>query len=105
MGLATSKDYNHRMKERFSEVSQWKLDVSACHVLLHIPSLRSRRLEVVGTRKNGRARRRHATPLACLPRARPFSLSLATSKRLLRRLAYSFCGYLRSTSICCGHEI
>ena len=55
MGLATSKDYNHRMKERFSEVSQWKLDVSACHVLLHIPSLRSRRLEVVGTRKNGRA--------------------------------------------------
>ena len=36
-GLATSKDYNHRMKERFSEVSQRKLDVSACHVLLHIP--------------------------------------------------------------------
>ena len=24
------------MKERFSEVSQRKLDVSACHVLLHI---------------------------------------------------------------------
>ena len=41
-------------------------------------SLRSRRLEVVGTRKNGR--------VACLPRARPFSLSPATSKRLLRRL-------------------
>ena len=40
-------------------------------------SLRSRRLEVVGTRKNGRARRRHAS-LACLPRARPFSLSPAT---------------------------
>ena len=37
MGLATSKDYNHRMKERFSEVLQRKLDVSACHVLLHIP--------------------------------------------------------------------
>ena len=36
----------------------------------------------MGTRKNGRARRRHA----CLPRARPFSLSPATSKRLLRRL-------------------
>ena len=37
-------------------------------------SLRSRRLEVVGTRKNGCARRRHArgegdSPLACLPRA------------------------------------
>ena len=31
---------------------------------------------------------RHApSPLACLPRARPFSLSPATSKRLLRRLA------------------
>ena len=37
---------------------------------------------MVGTRKNGRARRRHA----CLPRARPFCLSPATSKRLLRRL-------------------
>ena len=34
------------------------------------PSLRSRRLEVVGTRKNARERRRHA----CLPRACPFSL-------------------------------
>ena len=68
-------------------------------------SLRSRRLEVVGTRKNGRARRRHArgegyqliswgrkrfswafragapSPLACLPCARPFSLSPITSKR------------------------
>ena len=48
-----------------------------------LASLRSRRLEVVGTRKNGRAIRRHA----CLPRARQFSLSLTTSKRLLRRLA------------------
>ena len=28
------------------------------------------------------------SPLACLPRARPFSLSPATSKRLLRRLRY-----------------
>ena len=37
--------------------------------------MRSRRLEVVGTRKNGRARRRHARgDFACLPRARPFSL-------------------------------
>ena len=40
-------------------------------------SLRSRRLEVVGT------------PLACLPRARPFSLSPTTSKRLLRWLEIS----------------
>ena len=40
----------------------------------NLVSLRSRRLEVVGTRKNGRARRRHA----CLPRARPYSLSPAT---------------------------
>ena len=46
-------------------------------------SLRSRRLEVVGTRKNRRARRRHT----CLPCARPFSLSPTTSKRLLRRLS------------------
>ena len=46
-------------------------------------SLRSRRLEVVvGTRKNRRARRRHA----CLPCTRPFSGS-TTSKRLLRRLS------------------
>ena len=45
------------------------------------------RLEVVGTRKNGRARRRHARRHACLPRACPFSLSPTTSKRLLRRLA------------------
>ena len=49
-------------------------------------SLRSRRLEVVGTRINGRTRRRHA--FACLPRARPFSLSPTTSKRLLRRLRF-----------------
>ena len=47
-------------------------------------SLRSRRLEVVGTRKNGRAKRRHA----CLPHARPFSLSPTTSKCLLRRLDF-----------------
>ena len=40
----------------------------------------------MGTRKNGRARRRHA----CLPRARPFSLSPTTSKRLLRRLTLVF---------------
>ena len=45
-------------------------------------SLRSRRLEVVGTRKKGRARRRRA----CLPRARPFCLSPTTSKCLLRGL-------------------
>ena len=46
-------------------------------------SLRSRRLEVVGIRKNRRARRRHA----CLPR--PFFLSPTTSKRLLRRLDFT----------------
>ena len=39
----------------------------------------------MGTRKKGRARGRHA----CLPRARPFSLSPTTSKRLLRRLIIS----------------
>ena len=55
-------------------------------------TLRSRRVEVVGTRKNGRARRRHSrgegapSPLACLPRARPFYLSPINSKRLLPRL-------------------
>ena len=63
-----------------------------CKKSLHAPlprvrwlfSLRSRRLlEVVGTKKK-------LAPLACVPRARPFSLSLTTSKRLLRRiLAFS----------------
>ena len=48
-----------------------------------IISLRSRRLEVVGERENGRARGRHA----CLLLARPFFLVPTTSKRLLRRLA------------------
>ena len=42
---------------------------------------------MVGTRKNGRARG-HARGHACLPRARPFSLSPTTSKRLLRRLGF-----------------
>ena len=44
-------------------------------------SLRSRSLEVVGTRKNGRARGRHATPfpLACLPLVHPFFLAPSTS--------------------------
>ena len=45
-------------------------------------SLRSRRLEVVGTKKQ-RAREKETR---VLPRSRPFSLSPATSKRLLRRL-------------------
>ena len=40
-------------------------------------SLRNKRLEVVDTRKNGRARREHA---------RQFSLSPPTSKRLIRWL-------------------
>ena len=50
-----------------------------------ISSLRSRRLEIMATRKNARERRRHA----CLPRARPFSLPPATSKPLLRGLRIS----------------
>ena len=50
-----------------------------------ISSLRSRRLEIVATRKNARETRRHA----CLPRARPFSLPPATSKPLLRGLRIS----------------
>ena len=45
-------------------------------------SPRSRRLEVVGERENGRARGRHARLLL----ARPFFLVPTTSKRLLRRL-------------------
>ena len=62
----------------------WRISLlKSSRQLLNVKvSLRSRRLEVVGTRKNGRARKRHA----CLPRARPFSLSPTTSKRLLRRL-------------------
>ena len=50
-----------------------------------ITSQRSRRLEIVATRKNVRERRRHA----CLPRARLFSLPPTTSKPLLRRLRIS----------------
>ena len=42
------------------------------------PSLRSRRLEVVGTRKNGRARRRHALRVS-LARARSLSRPLLPS--------------------------
>ena len=61
-------------------------------------SLRSRRLEVVGERENGRARGRHAkgeapSPLACLLLARPFFLVPTTSKRLLRRLIHSWQGF------------
>ena len=40
-------------------------------------SLRGRRLEVLGARKKRRA---SPSPLACLPRARPFSLAPTTSK-------------------------
>ena len=40
----------------------------------------------MGTRKNGRARRRHARGER-VSLARPFSLSLTTSKHLLRRLS------------------
>ena len=52
-------------------------------------SLRSRRLEVMGERENGRAQGRHARGLACLLLARPFFLVPTTSKRLLRRLVLS----------------
>ena len=54
----------------------------------HFTSLRSRRLEVVGTKKKGA--REGDMPLTCLPRARPFSLSPTTSKRLLRRQHLTF---------------
>ena len=54
--------------------------VACCCVLF---SLRGRRLEIVGTRKNARERE---TRVTCLPRARLFSLSPTTSKRLLHRL-------------------
>ena len=60
---------------------------------LRTRSLRSRRLEVVGERENGRAQGRRARgegtfPLASpfLLLARPFFLVPTTSKRLLRRL-------------------
>ena len=60
-------------------------------VRFEFPNLRCRRLEVVGTRKNARERRRHATGEgACLPCARPFSLWPTSSKRLLRMLRISF---------------
>ena len=47
-------------------------------------SLRGRRLEVLGARKKRRA---SPSPLACLPRARPFSLAPTTSKPLLQESA------------------
>ena len=71
-----------------------KATVPKKEVLIVLPylglhSVRSRRLEVVGTRKNGRARRGHARGEAHPSRvslARPFSLSPSTSKLLLRSL-------------------
>ena len=66
-------------------------------VFLRNFSLRSRRLGVVGTRKNGRARRRHArgegapSPLACLPRARPLLPSATLGNYICRSLkTYNF---------------
>ena len=50
-------------------------------------SLRSRRLEVVGTRKTGRARRRHARGEG----AHPSRVSLARARSLLRLLLPSAC--------------
>jgi len=66
-------------------------------------SLRSRRLEVLGERENGHARRR-PSPLACpcLPRARPFSLSPTTSKRLLRWLDM-ICSIVQMNRPMCDH--
>ena len=55
-------------------------------------SLRSRRLQVVGTRKNGRARRRHARG----EEAHPLRVSLARARSLFRPLLPSACyaGYV-----------
>ena len=49
-------------------------------------SLRSRRLEVVGARKNRRARGRYLPLPSRVSLARPFFLAFTTSKRLLSRL-------------------
>ena len=89
-GEVRVRAYNlYRMYNQFSLCAGFtaKGEVSGMGALRGSP--RSRRLEVVSTRKNGHARRRHAReePRACLPRAHPFSLSPTTSKRLLRRLA------------------
>ena len=43
-----------------------------CFGTLHVNSLRSRRLEVVGTRKNGRARRRHPSRVSLAHARSPF---------------------------------
>ena len=61
----------------------------------------------MGARKNGCARRRNAkgeralSPLACLPRERPFSLVLTNSKRLLRRLFKRSCPFLKLVFFMC----
>ena len=103
------KENNNQWEKTIISTGKSEINTISCHLkasLLHIrpsgsnwfvsayslfrvafTSLRSRRLEVVGTRKNGRARR-HPRGHACLPRARPFSLSPTTSKRLLRRLGF-----------------
>ena len=59
----------------------WRISLlKSSRQLLNVKvSLRSRRLEVVGTRKNGRARKRHA----CLPRARPVFLTICTAASYL----------------------
>ena len=61
---------------------QWPHHQASLHIFAKV-SLRSRHLEVVSTKENGCARRRHA----CFPGVRPFSLSPTTSKHLLRRPA------------------
>ena len=67
----------------FARIHPWFGGMGVCISVLFCPSLR-RRLEVEGTRKNGRARRRQSPS-----RARPFYLSPTASKRLLRRLILS----------------
>ena len=59
-----------------------------CYLYAYQTNLRNRRLEVVGTRKNGRARRRHP---------HPSRVSLARARSLFRPLLPSTCfeGYER----------
>ena len=48
-------------------------------------------MKVVGARKDGNARGRHA----CLPLALPLSFAPTTSKRVLRRLKYAQTNHLQ----------
>ena len=72
-----------------NEVKYSKWFFILMHIKLIFTSLRSRRLEVVGTRKNGRARRRHASlPRACarsLFRPRPLLPSACYASYIFTR--------------------